>query len=274
MSHIGQLIQQMNGVMNRQDVCRILKSMWFVVLLMLASGPTSARSSLEAQEFDHYVLALTWHRGFCQMTSQSRKECRNPKDRDASKEGFVLHGLWPSLPKRFANDGITPRRWREKGCFLEQPRANGSFCRAHAPFAFAASFADELDEAMPGRASCLDRYQYAKHAACLALPAEDYFATAVDLMEKVNASAFVDFMMINRGGEVERSALTKAFEAAFGKGTGRAMSLKCKGFGKRTLTEVRIGIDAKRLEDFPKAKSLVPLRRGQCAPRITLAASP
>ncbi len=268
--------------MTRQGICTImkktvlkrvvLKGAWLFALL-LATLPAMAEPRLEAEGFDHYVLALTWHPGFCQTTSHSRKECRDAEVQEAERQGFVLHGLWPSLPRRFADDGITPRRWRKEGCFLEQPRANGSFCRAHAPFAFAEPFAAELDDAMPGRASCLDRYQYAKHAACLALPAEDYFAEAVDLMERVNASAFVDFMMINRGGEVERSALTRAFEAGFGKGTGNAMSLKCKGYGKRTLTEVRIGIDAKRLEGFPEAKSLVPLRRGQCAPRITLAAS-
>nr|WP_298412029.1 ribonuclease I [uncultured Halomonas sp.] len=250
----------------------VLKGAWLFALL-LATLPAMAEPRLEAEGFDHYVLALTWHPGFCQTTSHSRKECRDTEVQEAERQGFVLHGLWPSLPERFADEGVTPRRWREKGCFLEQPRADGSFCRAHAPFAFVESFEDRLDEAMPGRASCLDRYQFAKHAACLALPAEDYFATAMDLMEKVNASAFVDFIMINRGGTIERNALIDAFEAAFGKGVGRALSLKCEGFGKRTLTEVRIGIATPHLEEFPAARSLVPLRRGRCAPHITLAAS-
>ncbi|MGC3873676.1 ribonuclease T2 family protein [Halomonas sp. GXIMD04776] len=256
---------------------RVVGSLAVMVLLVL-SGPAPARSLLEVDGFDHYVLALTWHPGFCQTVERPREECRISEQRTKAREtvaqGFVLHGLWPSLPQRLADDGISPRRWREEGCFLEQPRANGSFCRAHAPFAFAEPFASELDDAMPGRASCLDRYQYAKHAACLALPAEDYFATAVDLMEKLNASTFVDFMMINSGGEISRNALIDVFEAAFGQGTGRALSLKCDGRGKRILTEVRIGIAAEHLEEFPAAKSLVPLRRGRCAPLIRLVTTP
>ncbi|MCP1367766.1 ribonuclease I, partial [Halomonas sp. BBD48] len=84
----------------------------------------------------------------------------------------------------------------------------------------------------------------------------------------------VDYVMIHRGGEVPRNALIQAFEAAFGEDTGRALSLQCDGRGNRVLTEVRIGIDAERLADFPQAQSLVPLRRGRCAPTVRLAAPP
>ena len=45
-----------------------------------------------------------------------------------------------------------------------------------------------LDDAFPGRASCL------------ALPIQFYFATAETLQEKVNASVFADFVMTHRGG--------------------------------------------------------------------------
>lgn len=248
---------------------------WALLALLLAlAGPAVARPMLDAEGFTHYTLALTWHAGFCQTRHDPPRECREPALRKGAREGFVLHGLWPSLPERFAEEGVTRRRWWAQGCFLERPRADGGFCRAHAPFAFEAPLDDALDRAMPGRASCLDRYEYAKHAACLGLPAEAYFATALTLLEAVNASAFVDFLMINRGGMVQRNALIDAFEAAFGAGTGRALSLHCDGRGNRVLTEVRIGIDAEQLEDFPQAESLVPLRRGRCAPRIRLAPAP
>lgn len=243
-------------------------------LLLVLAGPVQAGPELEAEGFDHYTLALTWHPGFCQTQGSPPRECREPALREGAEAGFVLHGLWPSLPERFADDGVTRRGWWSQGCFLERPRADGGFCRAHAPFAFDAPLDDALERAMPGRASCLDRYQYAKHAACLALPAEAYFATSVALLEAVNASAFVDFVMIHRGGEVGRNALIGAFEAAFGEGTGRTLSLQCDGRGNRVLTEVRIGIDAERLDDFPAADSLVPLRRGGCAPRVELVALP
>ena len=242
-------------------------------LLSLVSGPgLAAEAVLEAEGFDHYTLALTWHPGFCQTQGSPPRECRESSLSAGARDGFVLHGLWPSLPERFADDGVTRQRWWSQGCFLERPRADGGFCRAHAPFDFDDSLDDELDHTMPGRASCLDRYEYAKHAACLALPAEAYFEMAVGLVEDVNASAFVDYVMIHRGSTVPRNALIQAFEAAFGEGTGRALSLQCDGRGNRVLTEVRIGIDAERLEDFPQADSLVPLRRGRCAPRVSIPA--
>lgn len=242
------------------------------LLLGVANYSSADLARLEADGFEHYTLALTWHPGFCATRHQPPRECRDASLHEGAQEGFVLHGLWPSLPEDFADDGVSRERWWSQGCFLERPRADGGFCRAHAPLAFDASLDDDLDHAMPGRASCLDRYQYAKHAACLALPAEAYFAKAVELLEAVNTSVFVDFVMINRGGEVRRNALIDAFETAFGEGTGRALSLHCDGRGNRVLTEIRIGIDAERLEDFPDTDSLVPLRRGRCATTVRLAA--
>lgn len=261
------------GVVAWVAACLLAASVSVGVLADASAETTPAAvAGLEAEGFEHYTLALTWHAGFCQTRRQPPRECREPALLEGTGAGFVLHGLWPSLPERFADEGVTRRRWWSQGCFLERPRADGGFCRAHAPFAFAAPLDDALDRAMPGRASCLDRYQYAKHAACLALPAAPYFATAVALLETVNASAFVDFLLIHRGGEVGRNDLIGAFEAAFGEGTGRALSLHCAGRGNRVLTEVRIGIDARRLAAFPAADSLVPLRRGRCAPRVALVA--
>lgn len=229
--------------------------------------------ALESEDFDHYTLALTWHPGFCTTHSSPPRECREPSLREASQQGFVLHGLWPSLPERFAARGVDRSRWWRDGCFLDEPRADGSFCRAHPPFDFPGELDDALDAAMPGRASCLDRYQYAKHAACFELPEEEYFAVSLALMEAVNDSAFGAFVALNQGGEVERNELIAAFEAAFGEGTGRALRLECKGRGNRTLTEVRIGIDAERLDDFPDAGSLVAQGRGRCHSRVTIATS-
>ncbi|WP_136066280.1 ribonuclease T2 family protein [Modicisalibacter radicis] len=248
----------------------------FVAALLLGaclavSASAQAQPALDAGGFAHYTLALTWHPGFCETRNQPPRECRDPRLRDAADEGFVLHGLWPSLPERFAARGMTRQRWWAEGCFAERSRPRGGFCRAHSPFELPEALADELDEAMPGRASCLDRYQYAKHAACLNLPAEAYFDTAVDLVAAVNASAFADFVVLNQGGTVARNALIEAFGAALGGADGRALQLVCGGRGNRLLTEVRIGIDADALATFPAAESLMPLRRGRCAARVRIA---
>ncbi|MFG6178707.1 ribonuclease I [Halomonas sp. THAF12] len=241
--------------------------------LALASLSPAARaaSPLDVEGVDHYTLALTWHPGFCASRSRPPRECREPRLRRGADERFVLHGLWASLPDDLREQGVTRRDWWRKGCFLETPRPDGGFCRSHAPLVLPEALGERLDRAMPGRASCLDRYQYAKHAACLALPAEALFATSLGLLESVNDSAFGDFVALHRGGEVGRNALIGAFEAAFGEDTGRALRLVCRGRGNRLLTEVRIGIDAGALDRFPAADSLVRLDRGRCASRVRIA---
>lgn len=248
-----------------------LAGLALVLLAALAQADT-AMERLHAEGFEHYTLALTWHPGFCTTRTRPPRECRQPSLRAGTAQGFVLHGLWPSLPERFAEQGIDRRRWWQQGCFLEQPRADGSFCRAHPPLGLDDALAKALNGTMPGRASCLDRYQYAKHAACLALSEEDYFAASVTLVEIVNQSAFGAFVTLNQGGEVNRNDLIAAFEASFGAGTGRALRLECHGRGNRVLTEVRIGIAAERLADFPSAASLVRQDRGRCATRLQIVA--
>jgi len=272
----------------------MLLSLSLGLLIALAmSGPSMARSdpspvepsapsalsSLAAlsgrpggSDFAHYTLALTWHPGFCSTRRQPPRECRDASLSLGTADGFVLHGLWPSLPARFAEQGVVRQEWWRQGCFIESPRASGSFCRAHPPFHLPKALDQSLDRAMPGRASCLDRYQYAKHAACLALPVDDYFTAAVALRETVNASVFGGFVNQHRGGEVARNALITVFEAAFGEGSGRALRLECGGRGNRVLTEVRIGIAAERLAAFPAADSMVSLGRGRCAPRVRVMA--
>lgn len=242
--------------------------------LLLAAFSSLAADPLErlkGEGFDHYTLALTWHPGFCESRSRPPRECRESSLYELADRGFVLHGLWPSLPMRFAERGVDRRRWWREGCFLETPRPDGSFCRAHPTLDLPETLDDALDTAMPGRASCLGRYQYAKHAACLALPEVGYFAASVALVEVVNESAFGAFVTLNQGGEVERNALIDAFEVAFGEKAGRALRLECGGRGNRLLTEVRIGIDAERLADFPAAESLVRQDRGHCATRVRIA---
>ncbi|GED23552.1 ribonuclease I [Halomonas halmophila] len=236
----------------------------------LAKTPGEA-APIEARGFDHYTLALTWHPGFCATRHDPPRECREARLRRGSEAGFVLHGLWPSLPHQLEERGVERQHWWRKGCFIERERTSGGFCE-HPPLGLSEALDTQLDAVMPGRASCLGRYQYAKHASCLRLSAEDLFETSVALVEAVNASVFTDFVVTQRGGEVRRNDLIDAFESAFGEGKGRALRLECGGDGNRLLTEVRIGIDAQRLTDFPAPESLVKLGLGDCPATIEIAA--
>ena len=229
-----------------------------------------ALEDLEREHFDHYVLALTWHPGFCASRRQPPRECRDPSLMVGADDGFVIHGLWPSRPVRLISQGVSVSEWRRQGCFLERPRPAGDFCQAGPAIDIGSSLEQELDDAMPGRASCLDRYEYAKHGACLSISDDDFFDGALALTEIVNAGALGDFMRDNRGSTVRRNALIAAFEEAFGRGTGSSLSLQCGGSGNRLLTEVRIGLEAEHIDDFPARKSFAPVDHGRCPSRIEL----
>ncbi|WP_051233869.1 ribonuclease T2 family protein [Halomonas halocynthiae] len=242
-----------------------------LVALLFSHSAMADIPAIQAEGFTSYTLALTWHGGFCESRSRPPRECRNASLSRGADDGFVLHGLWPSLPQRLREQGVTASQWRKKGCFLESPRPSGSFCR-NPPLALSSNLSDALDYSMPGRASCLGRYQHAKHAACLGITADDLFDTSVALVETVNNSDFGTFVRDNSGHSVDRNALIDAFENAFGQGTGRALHLTCGGRGKGTLTEVRIGIHADQLTRFPARNSLMHLNRGNCARQIKLPA--
>lgn len=90
-----------------------------------AEEQRAALLDLEQPHFDHYVLALTWHPGFCGSRRQPPRECRDPALLAGTDEGFVLHGLWPSRPDRWIAQGLSTQEWQRQGCFIERPRPAG-----------------------------------------------------------------------------------------------------------------------------------------------------
>ena len=128
----------------------------------------------------------------------------------------------------------------------------------------------ELTAAMPGSASCLDRYEYAKHGACMGMTDDQYFDGSLALVEIVNDSALGAFVRAQRGRTVARRDLIAAFEESFGRGSGRALALVCGGPGNRLLTEIRVGIEAEHVDDFPARHSLASVAFGRCPARIEL----
>ena len=236
-----------------------------------AEEQRAALLDLEQPHFDHYVLALTWHPGFCGSRRQPPRECRDPALLAGTDEGFVLHGLWPSRPDRWIAQGLSTQEWQRQGCFIERPRPAGDFCQGGPAIALSDSALEqELTAAMPGSASCLDRYEYAKHGACMGMTDDQYFDGSLALVEIVNDSALGAFVRAQRGRTVARRDLIAAFEESFGRGSGRALALVCGGPGNRLLTEIRVGIEAEHVDDFPARHSLASVAFGRCPARIEL----
>ncbi|WP_106475658.1 ribonuclease T2 family protein [Phytohalomonas tamaricis] len=248
-------------------VGRLITLVTLMVGLCLQPLNAWGLSPTRFDDFDHYTLALTWHPGFCATEGEARPECRDQH----AYPSLVLHGLWPSLPATLAAQGMTQRQWWQEGCFHFTAPERSGFCAASPPLSLDKQLTNELAHDMPGSTSCLERHEYAKHAVCFGVTANDYFATALALRDTLADSVFGDYLRIHTGAAIGRNELIDVFENVFGRGKGRALKLQCRRDGARSLlTEVQVGIKADALDTFPASASLATLGTGNCATTICL----
>jgi ribonuclease T2 len=192
----------------------------------------------ESPTITHFVLALSWQPAFCE-SNEERPECRALDSGDFAATHLTVHGLWPNDrlnagPTYCGIDEETraldkPKSW----CELPEPEMSGK-TRAH------------LAQTMPGVLSCLDRHEWIKHGTCAGIGAERYFGETVRLAAAVQATAFGRTVAANVGREVAAEQLIQAFEASFGAGSGKALTLVCSDRGG--LSEIRIALQARALE--------------------------
>ncbi len=215
---------------------------WRAGLLLLCSAAIlatiawTASPSDEAPPIDHYVLALSWQPTFCEFNAD-KPECRSLEPGSFAATRLAIHGLWPDSHenKRLRHCGVDaavvamdePERW----CELPMGELSADTRAA-------------LDLAMPGARSCLDRHEWIEHGTCAGVDAEGYFATTLRLAAAVRESPLGDLLAANVSREVPRRKLIEAFEAGFGPGSGKAMTLLCKpSAGKSLLIEIRIALE-------------------------------
>ncbi len=200
-----------------------------------------------------YLLAASWQPAFCE-TRSNKTECRSQSAVSPDATHFSLHGLWPQ-PENKAYCGV-PDRDRasdKRGAWerLPEPRIGESTRR-------------RLAIAMPGVASYLERHEYSKHGSCFPGSADDYFRTAVGLLDQINGSRLQAAMAAYLGREVRADALRQAFEQSFGPGTGKALSIHCVGdIGtRRTLiSELRVSLQG-ALTDTSRLRDVLDLSAG------------
>ena len=114
------------------------------LLLSLAAVPALA------QDFDYYVLSLSWSPSWCAGDANRRDEEQCHPSRDL---GFTLHGLWP----QYESGG-----WPEFCRTVERDPSRGQ--------------TREMADIMGS--SGLAWYQWKKHGRCSGLSARDYFETS------------------------------------------------------------------------------------------------
>jgi ribonuclease T2 len=108
---------------------------------------TTPAPPVATEQFDYYVMALSWAPGFCDLGG---KETSSPECREGSGDGFVVHGLWPNNEFR--------------------PNPESCFRRDTGPIDL-----DDENGVYPN--DRLAAYEYRKHGTCTGLSPADYFAT-------------------------------------------------------------------------------------------------
>ncbi len=121
-----------------------------VALAAVAALAGLASTPAPAQDFDYFVLSLSWSPSWCAGDADRVDEAQCAPERDL---GFMLHGLWPQ---------------HEEGGWPE-------YCRTVArdpSRGMTASMADIMGS------GGLAWHQWKKHGRCTGLSAQDYFETA------------------------------------------------------------------------------------------------
>ncbi len=190
------------------------------------------------------LLALSWQPAFCE-SQPDKRECRTQTAARFDASHLSLHGLWPQ-PQSLNYCGV-PARERatdERRRWEALPWLN-----------LKAETRRQLEQAMPGTTSGLERHEWVRHGSCFGSDAETYFRTALALLDQVNESQVRETLAERVGETVTARQLKNALEQSFGPGAGRALGLRCSRDGTRKLiSEIRIKLrhpvtDSTRLKD-------------------------
>lgn len=255
----------------------------FLLLLSLLPAIGVQASDLQAKQygdFDSYVLALSWQPGFCQSQHEKKREepaeCRLQQESASKTDFLTVHGLWPSLPKSIAAQGVDKRKWMRFGCATHpvpnMPEAKASCKCAAADTGLSPQAAASLHKVMPGAggSSCLERYEYAKHGVCFGFDPDAYFGTMVRLNDEVKQSELGAFLAENYGKTINRSDFDAAVARSWGKESVKAVKLSCSG-NPAWLTEMQIAIKARAINHPLSADSLLPqTSSGSCGDKFVI----
>ena len=250
-------------------------------LLLTAMLPGSARARTDAlprdMRFGHYTFALIWEPGACRTHDElAGPDCATRRPDAVASRQWSLHGLWPSRPHSLAQAGMPAPTWWHYGCYWygADHAIPASSC-ANPRLDLEPVLRAQLDKAMPAAASCLDRHEFFKHAACYGFEANAFFRRALDLAASVNANPFTAWVRAHRGQTVGRTALLGAFARGFGLDSGEALELRCgrdPGAARAdVLVQAWLTIRANRIDTFPAPASLTAGRSGNCPARIVIA---
>jgi len=219
-----------------------------------------------AGQFDSYVFSLEWTAAFCEGKS-SLPECSSMTSGRFDANNLALHGLWPDKNSDASHSygycGVDAR--------TQSLDRGATWCQMP-DIGLSGATLSRLTTAMPGTASCLQNHEWYKHGSCSGFGPDDYFNRAAALVERVSASSFGRFLAAHVGQTVAAADLLASFEADFGAGSGKNVSLSCTDArGTSLLLDVRLKLSNPLRPASELASMLLPgAGAGNCPARFLI----
>lgn len=174
---------------------------------LLGFSATTAPAQDRADDFDFYVLALSWSPSYC---AAEGRDADPAQCRAGAPRGFTVHGLWPQHEQGYP-----------ESCESREPRRVPS------------SLADTVADIMPSRG--LVGHQWRKHGTCTGLTQAEY----LDLVRRARERVAIPetFETPNRDQQLSARDVEQAFIAANPGMSARGIAVSCEA---RRVAEVRI----------------------------------
>jgi ribonuclease T2 len=205
---------------------QLLAVVFFCLPVLLSALSVQAQTRGQTR----FILAASWEPAFC-ATNQKKTECRGQTAHGFDATHLSLHGLWPM---RLNYCGVSDD--------LQQADRSKDWNSLPAVVLSAAT-RTALDKAMRGTQSGLERHEWLKHGTCTKLTSDDYFGTAVSLIDELNASAVGALFAQNVGKILDADSIKAAFDESFGEGASARVKMSCRGNGTaRVISELTIGL--------------------------------
>ncbi len=176
----------------------------------------------EANQFDSYVLALTWQPGFCEHFpySGTKPECDALERGDLVITHLTLHGLWPN--KKECGTGYG-------NCGGDQLSLEEDTITELAPwmpnFYFSTAFGE---------------YEWRKHGTCQSLDDDSYYLLALNILKLTNQSSIGKFIKNHIGNSFSIEDFNTSVSEEFDSDVLKRIELRCAD--NKYINEIRLSL--------------------------------
>jgi len=205
-------------------------------------APTEAAHTLaaagktcnKANQYDSYVLAMTWQPGFCKHVHYNgvKPECDALKDGSLVIDHLTIHGLWPN----------------RKECGTNYGNCGGpDLCLED-------STISELGPWMPNflYEQTFGSYEWKKHGTCQERQDDDYFLTELKLVQAIDASEAGAYIKSKIGAKMSAKEFFQKLSNAYGQDVADRFMLAC--VAGNYLQEIRVNLPKQLTPDADLSK--------------------